>query len=74
MPVGLGKAKNPTEISDNNVLTLPDISMPISSNTWLTTASCSSSSPDSSSMESSVSLTIREQEGIHFHCHMESHL
>lgn len=40
------------------ILTFPEISMPISSNTWLTTASCSSSSPDSSKIESNVSLTI----------------
>ena len=37
--------------------TLPEISIPISSSTWLTTASCSSSSPDSSKMSSNESLT-----------------
>ena len=43
-----------------STLTLPDTSMPISSRTWLTMASCSSSSPDSSSIESNVSLTARK--------------
>lgn len=39
--------------------TLPVISIPISSRTWLTTASDSSSSPDSPRISSSVSLTIK---------------
>mgnify|MGYP006973409558 CR=1 FL=1 len=43
------------------ILTFPEISMPISSNTWLTTASCSSSSPDSSKIESNVSLTVTKK-------------
>ena len=38
-------------------LTFPEISIPISSKTWLTIASSSSSSPDSVRRSSSVSLT-----------------
>lgn len=41
------------------LLTFPVISIPISSNTCWTTASCSSSSPDSLRILSSVSLTLR---------------
>ncbi len=58
MEVGCGQS----EVGEVRVgvLTLPEISMPISSNTWLTIASCSSSSPDSFSMSSSVSLTVTQ--------------
>jgi hypothetical protein len=39
------------------MLTFPAISIPISSKTWFTIASCSSSSPDSSRTESRPSFT-----------------
>ena len=44
--------------------TFPEISIPISSNTCVTMASCSSSSPDSQSTSSNVSFTAK-YESIH---------
>ena len=45
----------------NTMLTFPEISIPISSKTCVTMASCSSSSPDSVRISSKVSFTEKDK-------------